>query len=333
MKLRNLLFLLLFLPLCADAQKGKFPNPVTDRDWPDPTVWRADDGYFYSMATGGRRLLRSTNLAEWSTTDIQPFSREAWGQMRAIGRNLWAPDVTVVGGQRIAYVTLYNSAEDASIAALRETTPGHFEFSSVITRGLDTKIIDTIDPEVVTDPQTGHVWMFYGSTGGIHRVRLSADGLSILPGSVPQHVAGIHIREDQSRLRVFEGSYLHYRKGWWYLFVSAGWYNNATYRLCVGRSRTLDGEFLDREGRPMLTGNATVILQSQDGDRFLGPGHCGEIFTDRRGRDYILYHCHDQQMQQGKPRPMLLQRIRWDRHGWPYFQGGKPAAQTEGFRN
>jgi len=317
--IRSLLISLTLFPSLGYAQvDGR--NPVTSHDWADPTVWQSEDGYYYSMATGGGRLIRSSDLRVWQRTDISPFDEQTWSCLHQIGNHLWAPDVSLVDGNRIAYVTMYRSAEDASIVALKEVTPGHFEYATTLTQGKVTGILDTIDPEVVTEGKTGRVWLFFGSIGGIHRVELTKDGLAIKPDAKYEHVAGVTMQEDGSRMRVFEGSYLYRHKGYWYLFVSAGWYNNASYHLCVGRSRKLTGTFRDREGHDMRLGYATTILSSQEGDRFFGPGHCGEIITLPDGKDYITYHCHDKEMDGGNPRPMMLQQISWDNDDWPFFE-------------
>ncbi|MCF0195893.1 MAG: family 43 glycosylhydrolase [Bacteroidaceae bacterium] len=299
-------------------------NPVWGRDWPDPTVWQAEDSVYYSIATGGGWLIKSTDLRTWQPAFVRPIDEESWRQMHAVGRHFWAPDVTVVAGRRLLYATLYNSAEDSHIAVLREEQPGHFRYAGCITHSTETGIDDTIDPEVVTDTTTGRVWLFFGSVGGIHRVELNADGLSVKEGATYEHVAGLTIRQNPSRNRVFEGAYLHHRQGYWYLFVSSGHYNDHTYRLRVGRSRELTGTFVSKEGKPMADGHATTVLHSERGDRFYGPGHCGEIFTGKDGRDYIFYHCHDTQQRRASARPMMLSRIQWDEEGWPYVEGGKP---------
>ena len=134
-----------------------------------------------------------------------------------------------------------------------------------------------------------------------------------------------------------EGAYLHRHAGKWYLFVSEGGWSDHTYRISVGRADALDGEFLDKAGRPMRDGHATPILQSEKNDDFFGPGHNGEIMTLPGGRTYVFYHCHwrnehdtkDAARMQSKsgyvPRPLFLQEILWDAEGWPYFEnGGKP---------
>lgn len=322
--------LLLGLTATAKDQKTQevkvITNPVWGPDWADPTVWIGDDGAYYSVATGLRQLIRSTDLFHWEATETHVLSQEERQAIRDFGRNLWAPDVTRVGGKILLYCTIYNSAEDSNIGVFTQQEPGNFKLHGLITRGKETGIEDTIDPEVVTDPVTGIVWLYFGSVGGVHRVQLTADGLSLAPDARYEHVAGLTVHQNNSRSRVYEGSYLHYHKGYWYLFISSGFFGNHTYQLQVGRSATLDGVFLNREGKLMSEGYATPVLHSDKGDRFYGPGHCGEIFTSG-GKEYLFYHCHDAQLEKASHRPTLIQEILWDEEGWPYFQGGKPVAE------
>lgn len=322
--IRSLLILsLLLLALTTGAQQVK--NPVWYRNWPDPTIWQGDDGRYYCIATTPRHSLVSNDLFSWSASGISPVSQDSWTAMSAIARHFWAPDVTTVNGKRLMYITLYNSAQDSNIGVLQETALSQFQFKGIVTRGSETGIEDTIDPEVVTDPQTGRVWMFFGSVGGIHRVELNSDGLSLKEGAGYEHVAGLTVHQCPDRSKVFEGSYLHWHKGYWYLFVSSGYYGNHTYQLQVGRSKELTGQFFNREGKPMNEGYATPVLHSDEGDNFFGPGHCGEIFTAADGNEYIFYHCHVRNSRNPNHRPLFMSRIQWDQEEWPYVEGGKPA--------
>lgn len=318
---RTILYLLLFATATL-AQAQKISNPITQGSWPDPTVWQAEDGNYYCICTGLRRTLVSSDLFNWKNNNSSVVDRESWGKMREIARHFWAPDVVSINGQRLLYITLYNSAKDSSIGVLKEVAPNDFEFHGVITRSTETGIIDTIDPEVVVDKKGKRVWLFFGSVGKMHRVELTRDGLSVKKGAKYTHVAGRTDKENRSRSKVFEGCYLHRHDGYWYMFVSAGWYKDHTYKLLVGRSRRLTGVFRDRNGRPMTAGYATPVIQSKKGDFFYGPGHCGEIFT-KDGRDYIFYHCHNRDVKPHQ-RPLMLQEIKWDSEGWPYVEGGKP---------
>ena len=208
---------------------------------------------------------------------------------------------------------------------------------------------EVIDPEVVRDLKDGRLWLVFGH-GDVRRVELTDDGRFQKPGAKVEHVAGIELgaprpQRDDPRYGAqwCEGAYLHFRDGKWYLFCSVGSWQDHTYRVIVGRSDTLDGTFVDKEGRRLADGYGTVILRSDKGDEFFGPGHNGEIFTLPSGRSYIFYHCHwrgcdktgddDSNMKVGKtyvPRPLFLQEIFWDPAGWPYFgNGGKPQKKCE----
>ena len=192
---------MLLMSTMLSAKDSTYINPVYPKDWPDPTVWRADDGKFYSLSTGQnsrRPLLCSDDLVHWRFSDIVPLDEHVMQRFRQVGRHVWAPDVAMVNGTRMAYFTLYNSKEDASIAVLRESsTPGKFEYVDVITSGKVTGIDDTIDPEVVVDDETGKVWMFFGSMGRIHRIELNRYGTQLADSARYEVVAGVH----GSRLR------------------------------------------------------------------------------------------------------------------------------------
>ena len=127
-----------------------------------------------------------------------------------------------------------------------------------------------------------------------------------------------------NRLQVFEGTYLHRRDGWWYLFASRGRYADWSYAIVVGRARKLTDDFVDREGRPLKEGFGTVILKSDCGDAFFGPGHNGDVFTSADGRTWMFYHSHDANLPRKSWRPCLLQELKWTSDGWPFFENGRP---------
>lgn len=137
---------------------------------------------------------------------------------------------------------------------------------------------------------------------------------------------------DNQRERIMEGLYLYRRKEWWYAFVSTGEFTNDTYKIKVGRAVSLTDDFKDKDGISLSDGiGGSVILQTKD-DRFEGPGHNGEIFETKDGKTWMYYHCHVKGVTEIVPglnvlaRPILLQEIKWDSDGWPYFENGCPAA-------
>lgn len=319
-----ILTVLSLISVAAGAQS--FRNPVIGRSWPDPTVW-SDGTRYYTISTGVGTILTSEDLVNWTDLKKAPLSAEASEAAKAVGRQFWAPDVVKIKDRWMLYLTCYESAENCGISVFEsESATGPWEFVGKLTHSKDNGIKDSIDPEVVMDPESGKVWMFFGSVGGIHRVELTSDGKRLAEGARFEHIAGLNINMNPSRSRVYEGSYLYKKDGYWYLFASCGKYFNHTYGIVVGRSRTLDGTFTDKGGQDMADGHASAILQSSSKDKFFGPGHNGEIITDSKGQDYILYHCHNRVDDKDIGRHTLLQRIYWDKDGWPYFKTGKPLA-------
>ena len=269
--------------------------------------------------------MASEDLVNWTDLKTVPLSDKALASAKAVGKKLWAPDVVEIGDRWMLYLTCYESAEYCGISVFEsESATGPWEFIGKLTHSIENGIKDSIDPEVVVDSETGKVWLFFGSIGGIHRVQLTNDGKKLAEGASFEHVAGLDINLNPSRSRVYEGAYLHRKDGYWYLFASSGKYFNHTYGIVVGRSRTLEGTFTDKEGKKMSGGHGSAILQSEPKDDFFGPGHNGEIITDSKGQDYIPYHCHNRVDGKDMGRHTLLQRIYWDEEGWPYFETGKP---------
>lgn len=334
--------------LYAQDETKTFSNPVFAHDWPDPTVWMGDDSLYYTFSTAGTnyakglgKFLWSEDMVTWDTIPDYVWTNETLTQLKQYGSNFWAPQVTKLDDRWLMYLTCYGkTSADPSIVVLTldsETFPtqeglhGPWAFHGVITSSSENNIIDTIDPFVTKDPETGRVWMFFGSTGRNYRVELDADGLSLADSATYTHVAGLSLAEDSKRKKVFEGDYLYYRDGYWYYFVSAGLYSNYSYNIQVGRSPSLDGTFVSRTGEAMTEGNATMLLSTTADDKdFYGPGHCGEIFTDLDGRTYMYYHCHAKSVPVTVPgyipRALMLQQIFWDDEGWPYFEDDKPLA-------
>ena len=304
--------------LCSGAAE----NPVWEKGFPDPTTWRAPDGTWRATSTV-MKILKSADFLHWTDTGRQIFSAGDLQRIRRKWKHVWAPDAFKIGDRYLMYVAFVNNAEDSAIAVFSsKSAEGPFTGGRIITRSCDTGIRDTIDPEVVRDNRDGKLWLFFGSIGKIHRVGLSPDGMSLAPDARYEHMAGLPEdgKDDPMRQKVFEGAYLHRRGGWWYLFASRGCYWNHTYAIVVGRAQTLDGPFLDREGRRMTDGFATTVLSSRKGERHFGPGHNGEIATIG-GRDYIPYHCH---VAGDIPsaRPLFVSRLVWDASGWPKIASG-----------
>lgn len=86
---------------------------------------------------------------------------------------------------------------------------------------------------------------------------------------------------------------LHRRGDWVYLVVNWGACCeglSSTYELRIGRARSVEGPFLDREGRDMRAGGGSLLMTSQGAQ--IGPGHAAFRRRDD-GADILSYHFYD----------------------------------------
>ena len=123
---------------------------------------------------------------------------------------------------------------------------------------------NAIDPGVIID-QEGKLWMSFGSFwGGIQLIELDPDtGTRIAPDSPITTLA---------HYDSIEAPHIYYHDGYYYLLLNWGMCcrgENSTYNMRMGRSKTITGPYLDKEGGDMLIGGGSLLLET-DGI-FIGP--------------------------------------------------------------
>lgn len=297
-----------------------YRNPVIPNSAPDPTVIRAKDGYFYLYATEDVRnvpIYRSKDLVEWVFlgTAFTDDSRPKWNSKGGI----WAPDINYINGK---YVLYYSKSEWGGIltcgigVATAERPEGPFTDHGSLFISKEIGVVNSIDQFYIEDE--GHKYLFWGSFCGIYGIELSADGLSVMPGAKPRQVAGTFM----------EGTYIHKHDGYYYLFGSQGTCcegNRSTYRITYGRSKSLFGPYVDKEGRPLLENNYDVLIHGDE--RVAGTGHNAEFVTDDNDNDWILYHGF-KRSDAGAGRLVWLDRVEWI-DGWPHVAGNHPSEASE----
>ena len=154
--------------------------------------------------------------------------------------------------------------------------------------------------------------------GKTYYIELSEDGLHIRPGAKPTQIAGT----------AYEAVYVHKKGKYYYLFASIGSCcqgEKSTYTTVVGRSESLFGPYMDKNGNSMLDNHHEVVIHPNAS--FAGTGHNAEIMTDKKGDDWILYHAYIRdKAKQG--RVVMLDRIHWKK-GWPYVEGNMPSNEAQ----
>jgi arabinan endo-1,5-alpha-L-arabinosidase len=227
--------------------------------------------------------------------------------------NLWAPDITYVGGRFLMYYAASSFGSNTSAIFLASSTtgmPGSWTNHGLVhatTAGSDH---NAIDPNLIVD-RGGQWWLSLGSFWtGIKMIQLDpATGKRLAANPTIYSIAR------RSGSTAIESPSITYHAGYYYLFTS--WDlccrgTSSTYKITVGRSTSITGPYRDRAGTPLTSDGGTTILTTQG--TIIGPGG-QSVLTDTDG-DLLVYHYYD-----GAARgtaKLGINLIGWDQSLWPY---------------
>ncbi|MFY9118661.1 MAG: family 43 glycosylhydrolase, partial [Dysgonamonadaceae bacterium] len=193
---------------------------------------------------------------------------------------------------------------------------GPFTDHGKLFRSNEIDVQNSIDPCYYEED--GKKYLFWGSFHGIYAIELSDDGLALKPGAGKIQVAGT----------AYEGTYIHKRNGYYYLFASTGSCCeglNSTYTTVVGRSKNLFGPYVDKSGRSMMDNYHEILIRKNT--EFVGTGHNSEIVSDDKNQDWMFYHAYwTAHPQQG--RVLMLDKIQWI-NDWPFVADGTPSLLSD----
>jgi arabinan endo-1,5-alpha-L-arabinosidase len=348
-----LLALLLCVPLGPSFAAGVYTNPVFDTDFPDPTVVRASDGWFYAYATQGPvgasvhnvQLARSRDLVRWERMPDALPKKPSWASTTQL---FWAPDVHQRGRTFYMY---FSAALDPERAAQFKREAGDPESKEgVFCLGVATSgraagpfapddrplkcglSFVNIDPMAFDDPATGKKYLYWGSGFQPIRVQeLSDDRLSFREGS--KAIELVRADKNVPFQTLVEGAWVTYRGGFYYLFYSGencchGPLQEIKYAALVARSRSATGPFETLAGATKAKDSAVL----RRNDVWIAPGH-NSVFTDDAGQDWMAYHAIDVRRpylsaelsgDRSVRRVMLIDRVVY-RGGWPRVETGTPS--------
>lgn len=296
-----------------------YHNPIIERNLPDPTVIKGDDGCFYLYSTESVRQLpiyRSKNLVDWEYVGTA-FTKEGRPNFEEKG-SVWAPDINKIGDKYVLFysMSVWGGEWTCGIGrAVADKPEGPFTDYGKLFRSNEIDVQNSIDPFYIED--NGRKFLFWGSFRGIYYIELSDDGLNLKEGATPKQIAG----------KAYEGTYVHKRDGYYYLFASVGSCCEglkSTYTTVVGRSDNLFGPYVDKQGGKMLDNKHEILIHKTDS--FVGTGHNSEIVKDMAGSDWIFYHAFKVSNPNG--RMLLMDKVEWE-EGWPQVKGNVPSLEAE----
>lgn len=269
----------------------------------DPTVME-ENGVWYEFQTGPgiyRKVSYNGGFHWEPAPSVFPSGLWWWkyyvpGQE---GTGIWAPDVKAYNGRVWVYYSISTFGSNTSVIGLASSpslAADNWRDDGMVIRTQSSDDYNAIDPDLVIDAN-GDPWLTFGSWfSDIKLIRLNPSTLKPTGNlySIARRSGGI------------EAPTIVHHNGYYYLFVSVGKCcegTNSTYEIRYGRSRTITGPFLGKDGRDMLDGG---------NERWVGPGG-----QDISGTNVIARHAYD--TTDNGAAKLLINTLNWSADNWPRY--------------
>jgi arabinan endo-1,5-alpha-L-arabinosidase len=310
----------------ANRKTALYQNPIFDFDFPDPTVIRASDGYFYAYATQtvvngswiNIQVARSSDLVNWQRLGDALPAKPVWANQT---QDFWAPHVQYADGKYFMYYSADPNSRTGLCMAVATATNPAGPFTDKGAPLLCGSGFVNIDPMTFDDPVTGKRLIYWGSGFQPIKVQeLAADRVNFAPGSQSVNlIFPVSNPNPNSYRDLVEGAWVTYRNGYYYLFFSGDdCCTIAHYAVMVARSTSATGPFT------IFPENDGVIIRGND--KWLGPGH-NSVIRDDRSTDWIVYHAYHLE-NRARGRVMLMNRLVYGSDGWVRAESGAPTMET-----
>ena len=287
----------------------------------DP-VMAYENGRYYVFHTGKRiPSICSEDMVTWEFCGSVFKRNPNWTRdVNPALIDIWAPDISYFNNRWHLYysVSRFGSQNSAiGLATNLTLDPESLDYEWVdqgeVLRSKPGDAWNAIDPNLVID-DNGEPWLVWGSFwSGIWMRQIdSSTGKFDEDGTTNHHLADRSQGPDNTT--AIEAPFIVQRAGKWYLFVSFDQCCqgvNSTYNVRVGRSDSVTGPYVDRDGIPLKEGGGTLILTEYG--QWKGPGHNGMLIQE--DVFWMVYHAYDAQ-QIGVPK-MRIEFLNWDADGWP----------------
>jgi arabinan endo-1,5-alpha-L-arabinosidase len=275
----------------------------------DPTIM-LENGVWWQFQTGPGiygKVSRNGGTNWEPLASVLSSKLSWWSQYvpNQIGTDVWAPEVEAFNGRVWMYYSISTFGSKVSAIGLLSSpsiAAGQWRDDGLVIATNNSHNYNAIDPDLVIDAN-GAPWLSFGSwNSGIKLTRL---GSNMKPTGSLYSIA--------SRSGGIEAPNIVHRNGYYYLFVSTGTCcqgTNSTYQIRYGRSTSITGTYVDKNGTSMMSGGGSLL----DGgnSRWIGPGG-----QDIEGTGVIARHAYDAQ-DNGNAK-LLISDLRWDSSGWPMY--------------
>ena len=310
----------------------------------DPVMAKDGDTYFLYATGMGIQQMTSKDRQTWTVLP-QPVMSVIPGwttdSVPGFGSHVWAPDVIQWHGKWWIAYSCSTFGKNGSAIGLLSTRSLHGgtwkDEGCIVTSHERRKDSDgkptgdnwnAIDPNFVIDTATDTPWLVWGSFwDGIQLARLDST-MHIAQGEKPRTIArrfdpDYKPTEPNPTSRfagtnAIEAPFIFRHGDYYYLFVSWDYCcrgAKSNYRVAVGRSKTVAGPYLDRNGKDMAKGGGTLFLEG-DKKEWEAAGHCAAYTFDNED----IFICHGYSATQNGAALLIQRPISWTADQWPVLQ-------------
>jgi arabinan endo-1,5-alpha-L-arabinosidase len=297
----------------------------------DPVMIKQKDTYYLYCTGRGISVFSSKDLKNWNKEPQIFAEKPIWVDtvVSNFDNHIWAPDISFHNNTYYLYYSVSAFAKNTS--AIGVTTNTTLDPKDPAYKWVDQGIViqsipnrdlwNAIDPNLTFD-ENNTPWLAFGSFWeGLKMVKLNSDLKSI---AQPQEWHTIAKRKRTFELAdsnpgdgALEAPFIFKKNGYYYQFLS--WDlccrgEKSTYKVVVGRSKTITGPYVDKDGKLLTEGGGTLLIQGNQ--NWFGAGHNSAYTFD--DKDYIIFHAYDAKQ---KGRPVLqIKQLKWDDALWPVVE-------------
>lgn len=231
-----------------------------------------------------------------------------WGQYNGNTKNTWATEFARFGSTTLCYysVSTFGSKKSAiGLATASSMSQGNWVDKGAVITSDNNSPYNAIDANFTVDA-SGNPWVVFGSwNNGIYITRVSTSTFKPTGSMTNIAKAGGGI---EAPTIVRNGSY-------YYLFVSKGTCCSgagSTYHIDYGRSGSITGPYLDKNGVNMLSGGGTTL--DTGGGQWKFPG--GQSVLNNGG-SWVLAR-HEKDANNNYFPVLFINDLYWV-NGWPSY--------------
>ena len=296
----------------------------------DPVLAKEGNTYYMFCTGMGVGRFSSKDLKVWERqpgcfTDVPASVKNVFSDA---GNHLWAPDIIFHNG--LWHLFYSSSAFGKNTSVIGHATSPTLDSESNDYEWTDNGIViqsvpnrdnwNAIDPNIIID-DNGSPWMNFGSFwGGMKLVKLTNNLNEVSQPeewrTLSRRPRSFAIDEANPGDAAVEAPFIYKHGNWYYLFVSFDYCcrgKDSTYKVVVGRSKSVEGSYLDKEGENMALGGGSIVLEG-DNENWAAVGHCAAYTFD--GLDVFVAHGYTQDTGQSR---LVLRTINWENE-WPVIK-------------